>query len=210
MKIIKVVGMNNISVKMFALELAWAISCKNSVCLQMDDYEFYKLFSFKKLNVTSLGNLEFLLNEDSTVDRTVEAEYIVTCLDVDADLSIYVLEQSLESVEYLNDNYDYDNLFHSAFVYLDFIESCYDSEYFKKFKFDKNINTRDMLEFEIPFDEDSKVCQLENQLNGYINLRKYPKRRKQALYNISRAVVEEERGKYREFYRILDNRVPTC
>ncbi len=210
MKVIKIVGMDNLNVKMFALELAWTISCKNSVSLQVDDCNFYEKFSFDTLSQTDFGNLNFMLNKTKSIDKSEDVEYVVTTLDVESDTVIYVVEQSLESVDYLNKHYDYQNIINAVFVYLNFIDSCYDSDYFKKFKFDKNINTRDILEFEVLFDEDSVVCQLENQLNGFVNLKKYPKRRKQSLYDISGAVSEGEKIKYRDFYKILDSRVPIC
>ncbi len=210
MKIIKVVGVNNYDTNMFILELAWTMSLNHKVYCQLSDDDFYKSFSFENLEITTFGNLSIVRDFKESMRSDSDIDFVFTTKDVASDYVMYLMEQSLESVKFINKNYDYQNEGEDVFVYLNFIDSCYDGDYFKKFHLNKDIDTTDVLEFEIEFVEMTKICEIENQLNGVISLKKYPRGRKRNLYNIAKAMTEGEVMKYREFYKKLDSRVSTC
>ncbi len=210
MKVIRLIGEDTLSVKMFNLELAWVLSFRSKVCCHISDKEFYNYFAFDGLESTSLGNLNIMSFIDFDFMNAEGIDYFITNDNIKSDINIYVLEQNIRSAKYINLNYDYESDTKDLFVYLNFIDSVYDSDYFKRFKVDKTIDFTNILEFEIEFDEKTKECQLENQIYGIISLKKYPKGIKKKYYNMVKAISTECESDYKHFYKVLDKRVYVC
>ncbi len=211
MKTISIIGENKASVMMFTAELAWVLSKENEVFYHIKNNYFYERLSEKGLDSTTMGNLtiinsynEVFLKED-IVDFFITNEY-----SEEADLIIFALTQNIFSSKVINRYSQIESGQKKVIVFLDFIDCEFDDEYFKKYHLNKDILSNVTAEFYIDFDERVAIYQLENQLNRFISLKKYPRRRKQSLLSISDYIEGSEKRRYRNFFKDLDKRVSLC
>lgn len=209
MRKISILGSPSYELKMFLLELAWVLSKDNSV-LCYTDAEIYDRFGLEDSSETSLGGLTLMKNyKENEVDE--EADILISdALFEDCETLIYVVHQSPFSCLFLEDFVDLNLSCHKILVYLNFIESPFDEDYFKKFQLNKKM--LDNIEFEevLYFDEEVRRRQLENMLNKSISLRYYPKNYKLNLLHIAGKLDGTHTYSFKEFYRELDKRIAIC
>ncbi len=212
MKVISVIGSNSYSVKMFILELAWVMSKDKKIFCHTKDSDFYNCFAENKLNCTEIGNLSIINNlNEIHIDFNPDTYLISDEFIDDANAVIFAVEQNIFSINKINEYANKLDLPEIIFAYIDFIPSNFDDHYFKTYSFDKRLIDLAKYEFYFEFDEKTKQRQLENQFNRIINLKKYPKRRKSNLLSLSEVIIEDdEQSTYREYYKILDERVSVC
>lgn len=210
MRKISVLGSPSYELSMFILELGWALSRENNVycCTEADIYNRYAL---EGETVTSIGDLTLISDYDELINHQDEDYLLITdALFRDSDTVVYVITQNPFSAHFLEDFVDLDFPCKKVLVFLGFIDSPFDEDYFKKYQLNKKLLENIEHEERIYFDEEVKRRQLENSLNRVITLKKYPKNYKQNLCSLANYFTGDKKLGYKEFYKELDKRVSLC
>lgn len=210
MKRISVLGSPSYELNMFILELAWALSRENNVlcCLGA---EFYSRFAIEGERETSLGLMTLIRDyEDLSLYEGEDHVLITDALFKDSDTIVYVIAQTPFSAQFLEDFADLELRSKKVLVFLGFIDSPFDEDYFKKYQLNKKLLENVGHEERILFDEEVRRRQLENTLNRVITVKKYPKTYKHNLYSLANYFTGENKVSYKEFYKELDKRVTIC
>lgn len=210
MRKISVLGSPSFELKMFVLELGWALSIRSNVYCYMET-EVFDRFAPEGLSESTVGRLTLIRNyEDFLKSEGDEDVFITDALFGDCDTIIYVLSQHPFSAQFFEDFVDLKISCDKVLVYLNFIDSPFDEDYFKKYQLNKKILDNVGHEEVILFDEEVRRRQLENSLNRVITLKYYPKSYKRNLYSLSNKVRGNLNMTYREFYKELDKRISIC
>lgn len=209
MRKISVLGSPSYDLKMFLLELAWVLSKNNSVLCYIDT-EFYDRFGMDESSETSLGGLTLIKNyKEGKEDE--EADILISdALFEDCDTLIYVIHQSPFSCLFLESFVDLNLNCHKILVYLNFIDSPFDEDYFRKYQLNKKLLENIDLEEVLYFDEEVQRRQLENMLNKSISLKYYPKKYKLNLLHIASELDVGHTYNFKELYKDLDKRMAIC
>ncbi len=212
MKIISVISHDSNNIRMFILELAWVMSKNKKIYCHITNKDFYNCFAENDLALTEIANLSIINNLNEVfIDDNTDTYLISEDFIENADIVIFAVEQHIFSINKINQYANKIDLAKIIFTYIDFIPSSFDDTYFKNYTFDKRLIDKASSEFYFEFDEDIKIKQIENQFNRIINLKKYPKRRKLDLLNLSESIIEnDETINYREYFKVLDKRVSVC
>ncbi len=213
MKEISVLGLNTDDKRLFITELAWVMSKENNVFCLIDDKEFFKNFSDDSLNPNTIGNFtlvntynDAILENKSDDSIIISENYLENSSEV-----ILIVEQNKFSIAEINKYSDLLKNQKVIIVYLNFLYSNFDEYYFKNFHFNKILLDSIKKEFYFEFDEKTKLAQIENIFNRVISLKKYPKFHKKNLLNLSETLIEnKEKTKYREYFKVLDERLSLC
>ncbi len=212
MKTISVISNNSNNIRMFILELSWVMSKNKKVYCHISNKNFYDCFAENDLSHTEISNLSIVNNlNEIVIDSNPDSYLISEEFIEDANIIIFAVEQNIFSINKINEYAKKTDIEEIIFAYIDFIPSSLDDNYFKNYSFDKRLIDKASSEFYFEFDEKIKIKQLENQFNRIINLKKYPKRRKLDLLNLSESIIkDDENTSFREYFKVLDNRVSVC
>lgn len=210
MRIISVLGSPSYDLTMFILELAWVLSREKSVYCYLEPEVYYR-YALEGEKATTLGELTLISEYEDLIDGEDKDEILITdALFGNSDTIVYALTQSPFSSLFFEDFVDMDLSGSKVLVFLNFIDSPFDEDYFKKYQLNKKILDNISYEEVIDFDEEVRRRQIENTLNRVISLKNYPKAYKHKLYNIASHLTGDTKLGYKEFYKELDKRISIC
>lgn len=208
MKRISVIGSPGNELKTFILELGWVLSREHEVCCFVDA-EVYDRYSIEGTDLCSFGGFTLIKNFED-IEKN-EADILITdVLFENSNVVIYTVEQNPYSTTFLENFINLDIKGQKYMVFLNFLDSAFDEDYFKKFQLNKKLLENIVHEEVILFDEEVRRLQIENLLNRVISLKNYPKRHKQKLLNLASKLSDKRDVNYKEFYKELDKRVSLC
>lgn len=208
MKRIQIVGLPSTRLTNFTLQLISFISRKWSLHAVLNNSEILKIYG--------LPGEELLTFEGLTISHElgahiIPAEILVTDhVVLQADVIVLVVEQTLFSVNYLEQQIEKLNGRRGIIVYLDFMDNRYSGAYWRKFHLDRFLTEIFMDETTLDFDDRDDSFWLTQQLGASLSLKGFSKHRLLGMSEIAEKCLEVPQKESLSIVKISDRRWRVC